>query len=174
MKISSKWFLFASVILFTAFADAYLHGPPKPSDEDLALTYESHRDSFSRLERLFVDDPDLQYVSPSTFDRTNYGQWRASTSVTPIEYTSLFEKTATLSGFRNTGLELMFVSFPAFRRRLTGVGDEFYEEKGYAAVLAPKEAEDFIGSGRMYGGFEFRQIADRWYIYQRVYEVKPE
>lgn len=175
MTLRSKGFLLAAVIIVSAFAIAYLHGPPKPSDEELALTFENHRGAFSELERLFVDDPDLLYASPSTLERTYDGRWPASTSVTPIEYRSLFEKTATLSGFRNSGVEMRFLSFPAFRRRLTTTEDEFYEEKGYAVFLAPSErVEEIIGTGRMYASFEFKQIADRWYIYHRVYEVKPE
>lgn len=173
MRFGSKKFLLAALLIVTAFVIAYLHGPPKQSDEELKLMFANHRESLTKLERLFIDDPSLEYASAHTLYR-RFRRGSESDSPTPVEYAAIFEQTETLSGSRHAGAELDFLFFPTYLSRLDR-SDEFYEEKGYAVFLAPTErVEDVVGAGGMRASVEFKQIADRWYIYQRVYEVKPE
>ena len=181
MKISSKTFVIAVFILVAAFTVAYfatalLRGSNKQTDEELKRAYQNHSASFTKLARLFIDDPAIQYGSAATIYR-NYGRGSVSDSKPPSEYVHLFEQTKILSGSRDRELELKFLAFPTYRRQLDGgdFSEKFYEEKGYAVMLGPAEkVEELVGSQTMYGKVEFWPIEYPWYIYQRVTVSKPE
>lgn len=181
MTIISKTFLVISTLLVTSFTVAYFSSDlfrfwNEPSDEYLKTIFVKQQDSFQKLERLFLDDPDLYFVSSSKSHRNN-GRGVESSSITTDELRDIFDQTGILFGTRDGTIDLKFIALPVFRKHLNygDFSEQFYEEKGFALILGSDEKlQEIIGSGRSYGGVEFKQIEKHWYIYNRVEVSKPE
>jgi hypothetical protein len=147
------------------------------SDEELKIVFAKHPDSFGSLERLVLNDPTLFYVSESEFFRRD-DVGIISRSKTTDEYRAVFNQIEVLTrGSKDKVSDLAFFAFPSSMIPVdrSDPNQSLFQEKGYALILAPDEhIAELLGTGKVYGNIEFKQIAQRWYIYKRAVVSKPE
>ncbi len=161
--IFSKKFLVIPILLAAAFIFAYFSSDlirywTKPSEEKLKTVFAKNRDSFTKLEQLFMDDQTLYFASSSNFRRSDL-QGSFSDRDPSEEYRSIFEQTGITSGSRSKELDIAFLSFPTFFHTLDGgdIYERYIEEKGFAFILEPDEkVRNMLGTGRDYRGYNIQ------------------
>jgi hypothetical protein len=176
--LKKLWFV--PVLLLTGLVVAclsfnLLRDSGTQTDQELKTGFMKNRDSFSKLEQLFTNDPTLFGISSSESFRRIDGR----ISITKLTDNEQFisDQISIGSGSRDKVSDFDVIYFPQSMSKLEG-GDfsqEFYEQKGYVLMLSPDDkAQNFLGVKKTYEGVEFRQLEQNWYIYQRTVVVKPE
>lgn len=168
-------FVFALLGIISIAGIFLLQKDPLLSNSELTTIFHENRASFSRLERLFAESKDLQFITEA---KSHYLDPKGNETIqqTSREDSQAIGQAGILFGFREKIETGEAIKFTVSRKRLAGDHSETsYDEKGF--IFFADCGDDMIASLKQknrFGNMNIEYLDQKWFIFSEKVVSKPE